>query len=257
MPQVCKPSTLIESLCYTTLTLLVCVPVCPQSWCLPHLSSSPLLCLLTLSLPPPPPPCVEMVHIMCLQTHAYRQIGLLIQTLNTTSEDHIYVWHYTPSHNTPQSYAMYVQRQHATIHARVISGLWLLLSLNFEATRLSALIERVEIRLRNIRTILRSHSQPSFNKMVGYSDTTIRDGCIECTVHVFFGGLATYCTPSPSSHLRLTSVPSCSSSSSSDLCFPVLRRHRSRSSGRSSFSRESFASNVGTEHRSRSDRHNG
>ena len=101
-------------------------------------------------------------------------------------------------------------------------------------------------------------SQPSANKMVGYSDTTIRDGCIECTMHdvFFFGGLATYCTPSPSSHLRLTSVPSCSSSSSSDLCFPVRRRHWSRSSGRSSFSRESFASNVGTEHRSHIDRHN-
>ena len=109
-----KLSTLIESLCCTTLTLLVCVPVCPQSWSLPHQLSSPLLCLLTLSLPPsppaPPPPCVEMVHIMCLQTHAYRQWP---PHTDKQHNIHIYVRHYTPSHNTPshahnkQSYAMY------------------------------------------------------------------------------------------------------------------------------------------------------
>ena len=138
-----KLSTLIEPLCCTTLTLLVRlrpVLVCPQSWTLPHLSSSPLLCLLTLSLPPPPPPCVEMVHIMCLQAHAYRQMASSYR--HTTQHNiHIYVCHYTPSHNTPShmhtaTILCNVQRQHATIRARVISGLWLLLSLNFEANHL-------------------------------------------------------------------------------------------------------------------------
>ena len=86
-----KLSTLIEPLCCTTLTLLVRlrpVLVCPQSWSLPHLSSSPLLCLLTLSLPPPPP-CVEMVHIMCLQAHAYRQWPPHIDTQHNIRNPHV------------------------------------------------------------------------------------------------------------------------------------------------------------------------
>ena len=138
-----KLSTLIEPLCCTTLTLLVRlrpVLVCPQSWTLPHLSSSPLLCLLTLSLPPPPP-CVERWCTSCACRLTHTDNGLLIQTHNTTSEIHMYVWHYTPSHNTPShmhtaTILCNVQRQHATIRARVISGLWLLLSLNFEANHL-------------------------------------------------------------------------------------------------------------------------
>ena len=114
-----KPSTLIESLCCTTLTLLVClrpVPVCPQSWSLPHLSSSPLLCLLTLSLsPPPPPPCVEMVHIMCLQTHSYRQWPPHTDTQHNIRRPHIcmplhtFTLFLTHHHicTQQQSYAMY------------------------------------------------------------------------------------------------------------------------------------------------------
>ena len=119
MPQVCKLSTLIEPLCCTTLTLLVrlCpVPVCPQSWCLPHLSSSPLLCLLTLSLPPPPP-CVEMVHIMCLQAHAYRQMASSYRH-TTQHQKSTYMYATTHLHTThhhictqQQSYAMYRDKQ--------------------------------------------------------------------------------------------------------------------------------------------------
>ena len=122
----------------------MCVPVCPQSWTLPHQLSSPLLCLLTLSLPPlsppaSPPPCVEMVHIMCLQTHAYRQWPPHTDTQHNIRNPHICMaLHTFTQHTITHAHSNNLMQctQHATIHARVISGLWLLRSLNFEANHL-------------------------------------------------------------------------------------------------------------------------
>ena len=174
----------------------MCVPVCPQSWTLPH-QSSPLLCLLTLSLPPPPPPappppCVEMVHIMCLQTHAYRQWPPHTDTQHNIRNPHICM----PLHTFTQ---------HTITHAHS-----------------NNLMQCTETACHNTRschfgnmviTEFKLRSQPSANKMVGYSDTTIRDGCIECTMHdVLFGSLATYCIH-PRHHRTSVSPP----------CLPALR----------------------------------